>query len=40
MSASTTLKITEFLVEKVVKNYSGFYDKGTAELLAQIKGKK
>ncbi|MCK9202851.1 MAG: 4Fe-4S binding protein [Bacteroidales bacterium] len=40
MSASTTLKITEFLVEKVVKNYSGFYDKGTAELLAQIKREK
>ncbi|MCK9423034.1 MAG: 4Fe-4S binding protein [Bacteroidales bacterium] len=40
MSAPNTQQIKDFLVEKIVKNYSGFFDKGTADLLAQIKREK
>jgi len=40
MSGSGTPKLTEFLVEKVVKNYSGMYDKSTAELLSRVRREK
>ncbi|MEI7982423.1 MAG: (2Fe-2S) ferredoxin domain-containing protein, partial [Bacteroidota bacterium] len=40
MAVIDPLQIKDFLVEKVVKNYSGFFDKGTSEILAQIKREK
>ncbi len=40
MTSSGAIQIKEFLIEKVVKNYSGLFDKATASTLAQIKREK
>ena len=40
MTSSGAIQVKEFLIEKVVKNYSGLFDKATASTLAQIKREK
>lgn len=40
MASSGSIQIKEFLIEKVVKNYSGLYDPATAAALAKIKREK